>query len=191
VLLLREASTQGFAGSNDLRIQLASVNSRFQHIQRGDQFGHSADFDCAFAFRKFQYLRTVLNAQADYGISVQGDWRHESFFQFLQISPSYRLAHLIATGAQSLASSVHVPRDFPEVVKTYEAFGDVWQTDFWNWWVRRAQYQFGVRCSPRVHKIATVRSGADADQQSFDDVRACLDQYFLLTDLRKGGRAAL
>ena len=135
--------------------------------------------------------RLMLLSQQKYGISVQGDWRHESFFQFLQISPSYRLAHLVTTGVQDLASTSHVPQDFLDVVKTYEAFGDVWQTDFWNWWVKRAQYQFGVRCPPRVHKIATVRSGADADQQSFDDARACLDQYFFADRLAEGRPGSL
>lgn len=135
--------------------------------------------------------RLMLLSQRKYGISVQEDWRHESFFQFLQISPSYRLAHLIATGAQDVAATAHVPQDFPDVVKTYDAFGDVWQTDFWNWWVKRAQYQFGVRFPPRVHKIATVRSGADADQQSFDDARACLDQYFFADRLAEGRPGSL
>ena len=83
--------------------------------------------------------RLMLLSQQKYGISVQGDWRHESFFRFVQISPSYHLAHLVATGGvKDLTNAAYVPRDFLDVVKTYEAFGDVWHTDFWNWWVERA-----------------------------------------------------
>lgn len=136
--------------------------------------------------------RLMLLSQQKYGISVQGDWRHESFFRFLQISPSYRLAHLVATGGiQDLTACGYVPRDFLDVVKTYEAFGDVWQIDFWNWWVKRAQFQFGLRCQPRVHTIATLQPGADADQQSFEDARACLDQYFSADRVAEGKPGSL
>lgn len=136
--------------------------------------------------------RLMLLSQQKYGISVQGDWRHEFFFRFLQISPSYRLAHLVATGGvQDLANVGHVPRDFLDVVKTYEAFGDVWQTDFWNWWVSRAQYQFGLRCPPRVHRFATLQPGADTGQQNLDDAQACLDQYFSADRLAEGKPGSL
>ncbi|WP_423680491.1 hypothetical protein [Undibacterium sp. WLHG33] len=136
--------------------------------------------------------RLMLLSQQKYGISIQGDWRHENFFRFLQISPSYRLAHLAATGGvQDLAACGHVPQDYADVVKIYEAFGDVWQTDFWNWWVKRAQYQFGLRCPPRVHRFATLQPGADADQQSLDDAQACLDQYFSADRLAEGKPGSL
>ena len=136
--------------------------------------------------------RLMLLSQQKYGISVRGDWRHESFFKFLQISPSYRLAHLVATGGiRDLRASGQVPRDFLDVVKTYEAFGDVWQTDFWNWWVKRAQYQLGLRCPPRVHRFAALQPGADADQQWLDDLRASLDQYFAADRLAEGKPGSL
>lgn len=136
--------------------------------------------------------RLMLLSQQKYGISVKGDWRHESFFRFLQISPSYHLAHRVATGdVLDLRNVEHVPRDFLEVVKTYEAFGDVWQTDFWNWWVKRAQYQFGLRCPPRVHRISELLPGSDADEQSLEEARACLDQYFSADRLAEGKPGSL
>lgn len=49
-LRLCEASAQRATGSIDLYIQLASSDSRIEHIERWDQLGHGADFDCAFAF---------------------------------------------------------------------------------------------------------------------------------------------
>ncbi|MBD8628466.1 hypothetical protein IFT64_16150 [Oxalobacteraceae sp. CFBP 8753] len=134
----------------------------------------------------------MLLSQQKYGISVQSDWRQESFFRFLQISPSYHLAHRVATGGvQDLANVGYVPRDFLDVVKIYEAFGDVWKTDFWTWWVKRAQYQFGLRCSPRVHRVAKLQPGADADEQSLDNARACLDQYFSADRLAEGKPGSL
>lgn len=136
--------------------------------------------------------RLMLLSQQKYGISVKGDWRYESFFRFLQISPSYHLAHRVATGGiLDLRNVEHVPRDFLEVVKTYEAFGDVWQTDFWNWWVKRAQYQFGLRCPPRVHRISELLPGSDADEHSLEEARACLDQYFSADRLAEGKPGSL
>lgn len=142
--------------------------------------------------RREWLARLMLLSQQKYGISVSGDWRHESFFRFLQISPSYRLAHRVAGGRVSdLAGCEHVPEDFSAVMETYEAFGDVWQIDFWNWWVTRAQYQFGLRCPPRVHRIATLQSGVDAGPQNLDDARACLEQYFSADRLAEGRPGSL
>ena len=70
-----------------------------------------------------------------------------------------------------------VPPDFLDVLKTYEAFGDVWRTDYWTWWVRRAQYQFGSRVVPRVHRLAMLHPGIGSDEQTFDEVCERFDQY--------------
>ena len=113
-----------------------------------------------------------------YGLDVETNWRHRSFFEFLQISPSYRLAHRVATGdVIDLTKEARVPPDFLDVVKTYEAFGDVWRTDYWTWWVRRAQYHFGSRVAPQVHQLVMLQPGKDSDQQTFDEACERLDQY--------------
>lgn len=125
-----------------------------------------------------RYAQLVRLSKEKYGLEVQADWRHRSFFEFLQISPSYRLAHRIETGGVTdLTKESGVPPDFLDVLKTYEAFGDVWRTDYWTWWVRRAQYQFGKRVVPRVHRLAMLHPGTNSDEQTFDEVCQRLDQY--------------
>ena len=136
--------------------------------------------------------RLMLLSKQKYGLSVQADWRYESFFMYLQISPSYRLAHLLATGViKDLSAHGPVAQDWPQVLKSYEAFGDVWQTDFWSWWVKRAQFQFGLRHTPRVHKIATLQQGVDVQQHDLDEAKACLDQYFSADRLAEGKPGSL
>lgn len=136
--------------------------------------------------------RLMLLSKHKYGLSVQADWRYESFFMYLQISPSYRLAHLLATGViKDLPAYGQVAHDFPQVLKSYEAFGDVWQTDFGSWWVKRAQFQFGLRHTSRVHKIATLQAGVDVRQHDLDEAQACLDQYFSADRLAEGKPGSL
>jgi len=136
--------------------------------------------------------RLIRLSKEKYGLEVQADWRHRIFFDFLQISPSYRLAHQVATGGVvGLTTGRAIPRDFLEVVKTYEAFGDVWQTDYWTWWVRRAQYQFGTRFVPKVHRLAVLQPGSEADQQTLGDAYECLDQYLSADRVVEGNPGSL
>jgi hypothetical protein len=122
--------------------------------------------------------RLTRLSREKYGLDIQANWRRRSFFEFLQISPSYRLAHRVATGnVIDLRKEGGVPPDFLDVVKMYEAFGDVWRTDYWTWWVRRAQYHFGSRVTPQVHQLALLQPGKDSDEQIFHNACERLDQY--------------
>lgn len=136
--------------------------------------------------------RLMLLSRQKYGLSVDADWRYESFFMYLQVSPSYRRAHKLLTGvADDQTEDGPVPEDFDLVMKSYEAFGDVWKTDFWGWWVKRAQFQFGLRHTPRVHKIATLQSGFDVQQHDLDDAQESLDQYLSADRIAEGKPGSL
>lgn len=86
----------------------------------------------------------------------QLDWRYRAIYEFLQISPSYWLAHMAAR--DELTESTPVPKDFALVQRTYEAFGSVWLKSFHSWWFDVAQYQFAVERSPQVHVIGQVKA---------------------------------
>ena len=125
-----------------------------------------------------------------YELQITADWRYEQFFNFLQVSPSYRLAHLIAT-AKVDKLAVKRPKDFAVVEKTYEAFGDVWEIVFWTWWIKRAQYQFGISVTPTVHAIATVQVGAEVSKDAVAKAQDELEQYLLADRLAEGKPASL
>lgn len=110
-------------------------------------------FGLVFVMTRAQVLHNAIAiSRKRHELSVTSDWRYPRFLDFLQISPSYRLAHLVATGAVK-RSDQSLPADFQQVERTYAAFGDVTHTYFWDWWLRTAQYQFGVSLKPEARVL--------------------------------------
>lgn len=59
---------------------------------------------------------------------------HETFHEFLLISPSYRLAHLAANGQAIDQSVIASIEGWDSAVKTHELFGDIYSIPFLEWW---------------------------------------------------------
>src|ERR1035437_3991479 len=99
----------------------------------------------------------AATSRETFKLMLSNDWRFPQFFSFLQMSPSYELARLASLG--KLSPKIPRPKDFADVMKTYEAFGDTRQTRYWDWWFKRAQFQFGMSVEPAVSLImdANVR----------------------------------
>lgn len=134
--------------------------------------------------------RLMAHSKAKYGITVLADWRHQEFFDYLQISPSYRLAHLISTGKVKQSEiHTHIPKDFSQVKKVHKAFGDVWLTNFWDWWIEKAQYQFGTKIVPCIHPIAFVNAGIELNEKVLVNAQSALEQY-LMSDRSVEGKPA-
>jgi len=125
-----------------------------------------------------------------YGLQIKADWRYEQFFNFLQISPSYLLAHNIAIGKID-RRSIQLAKDFDVVEMTYTAFGEVWNTDFWAWWVKRAQYQFGISATPTVHQLAKVEVRESATDKMVSNAQSEIEQYLLADRLAEGMPASM
>lgn len=67
--------------------------------------------------------------------------KHELFFQFLRVSPSYQYVHAVKTGE----ISKKIPknnRHLNKVIDTYNLIGDVFNTDFPAWWETRGHSLF-------------------------------------------------
>lgn len=60
--------------------------------------------------------------------------RHELFFKFLLLSPSYWIAHQIRNGNRELIKESDIPIDIDKVLEKYDLFGDIYQTTFDRWW---------------------------------------------------------
>lgn len=125
-----------------------------------------------------------------YQLHVKADWRYFQFFSFLQISPSYRLAHQLAIG-EVKRGDVKLAEDFDEVEKTYKAFGAVWEVEFWMWWIKRAQYQFGISVTPAVHQIASVDGGSEVTDSAVSKAYEELEQYLRADRLVEGKPASI
>lgn len=112
----------------------------------------------------------------DHGLSIDLDWRYPQLFDYLQVSPSYRLAHRIATGR--LARDARpLPADFDDVERTYDAFGSVYRCFFSEWWVKTAQFRFGASAKPAVHGLMKLTHGEGIDESKIRQALTRIDQY--------------
>jgi hypothetical protein len=111
-----------------------------------------------------------------YSIEVEVDWRYPAFFDWLQLSPSYRLAHWIAQQKVKRAE-VPLPEDFAVVERTYAAFGSVYRTYFGEWWFKRAQYEFGVSAAPKPTALLSLTHRQNETPDSLPSAQAALARY--------------
>ncbi len=65
--------------------------------------------------------------------------KEEAFFDFLIISPSYQLAHRQRTVGIPKSEMVELPSDFNRVLETYDLCGNIYETEFEDWWNERGK----------------------------------------------------
>lgn len=114
---------------------------------------------------------TVFKAQLD------ADWRIKKLFQFLQISPTYHLAHQLRT---KKADDKHLfPNDFDTVLQVYDDLGDVWNLSLERWWTQNAQQFFKPVVKPEPTLVAKLDelSIRDLTQIDLDHTRAFNETY--------------
>jgi len=120
-----------------------------------------------------------------YREQVFKEWRYEQFFKFLQLSPSYRLARLKATGKLE-GKRIRFPRDFDVVEKTYAACGDVTKTHFWEWWLATGQYALGSNVRSRPRLLLKVSAGQPAVENDVLAAQEALKEFAVLDRVAEG-----
>lgn len=123
-------------------------------------------------------------------LSVTSDWRYPRFLDFLQISPSYRLAHLLATDRLK-RKRLALPADFSVVEQTYAAFGDVTRTYFWDWWLKAAQYQFGVSLKPEAKVLLKLDLKHEPSADDIEKAKSELSDYLYVDRPAQGNQALM
>ena len=99
------------------------------------------------------------------------DRRYEFWPQFLQISPSYQLAHEIWCGRANIDQIPAHVNDFDLVLETYEHFGDVFNRSNRTWWKEVAGTLFAPKIAGlnwKVHKVWQL--GEEVDQEELNRV---------------------
>jgi hypothetical protein len=94
------------------------------------------------------------------------------WYEYLRLSPIYLLAHKLNTYKDGLSDTEKemLPDDFDEVLKTYDAFGNVYKYPFRIWWIHHGATLFGMPKSKPVAKpLAYVATGHETD------IEACTD----------------
>ena len=124
----------------------------------------------------------------EHGLKVPVDFRYEYFFDFLRLSQSYWLAHQYKNGLIE-PKKVKFPKDFDQVLKTYEAFGDVTKSDFPKWWIENAQYQFGIKSDPRGSLLLKLGVKEPGSNDKIEEATVKLKQYLDEERPTQGNRA--
>jgi hypothetical protein len=122
------------------------------------------------------------------GLVVPTDFRYEHFFDYLLLSPSYRLAGRYRNG-RIKPGREQLPPDFDEVLKTYDAFGDVVQIGFEQWWAEKAQFQFGIASNPRGSLLMKLDVKETASPSVLKNLKAALKHYLDVDRPGQGNRA--
>ncbi len=71
------------------------------------------------------------------------NYKHEFMFSYLQISTSYWLAHRVIGLGEEVAKA-ELPADFDQVLKTYRLLGNVFQKEFYEWWLEGGKDAFAT-----------------------------------------------
>jgi hypothetical protein len=80
------------------------------------------------------------------GLFAASDWRYEALVDYLKLSSSYKLVCEWARKG-SKAIPKNAPKDWKQLVKTYEDFGDVWRIPESRWWDSRGKALFGIKAA--------------------------------------------
>jgi hypothetical protein len=141
-----------------------------------------------FVHDRFARLAEISLQQ--HNVVADLDWRYPLLFEFLRVSPSYRLAHLIATGVLP-RDEQPLPADFVEVEGTYRLFGPVYDLTFAKWWLTVGQFQFGISAATRPHAVLRIGQHEEVTQQQLDEAREGLERYATEQRVVEGQPASL
>ena len=106
------------------------------------------------------------------------------WYEYLRLSPIYLLAHKLHIN-KSLTDKEKdmLPDDFDEVLKTYDAFGNVYKYPFRIWWTYYGATLFGMpKSKPTATPLAYVATGHETD---VDACTRALNKYLKPNDAEK------
>ncbi len=107
---------------------------------------------------------------------------YQYWFEYLKLSPSYMLAKKHRLGTLTANEKKRLPKDFADVLKTYDDFGDVHQQIFKLWWIKQGLSLMGTPTKQPTPEIITTLS-ANSNKNDVNE----LDKY-IQTEWREIGQ---
>ena len=99
----------------------------------------------------------------------------ELMIEYLRVSPSYELARKHNMEGLAPQEKLILPKDFEDVLKTYELFGDLRTTLFRQWWLKNGFRVFGSNLKkPQVGVLGFAMAGKDMHSL---DLTSSIDEY--------------
>jgi hypothetical protein len=89
--------------------------------------------------------------------------RHELFYKFLLISPSYWIAHQIRKGKLKKSDIRNVPKDIDRVLEIYDLVGDIYVTTFDRWWSVCGRYIFDLHLKKESLSVLINLKSSDSE----------------------------
>ncbi len=108
-------------------------------------------------------------------------YKHEYIFKYLQISPSYWLAHKVIALNKVIPKNA-LPKDFDKVLETYNQLGDVYLKDFHEWWLEGASKAFASEKKKQVWIGIDPRKSTDQLIKEFEVFLSKLDNKKALVE---------
>lgn len=108
------------------------------------------------------------------------NYKHEYMFNYLQISPSYWLAHRIISLGEAIPKE-ELPKDFEDVLSTYRKIGDVYQKEFYEWWLSGGKNVFGKEKNKPVWLGLDPSKPKDQLRKEFEKFLSKLDDNNIYT----------
>ena len=110
---------------------------------------------------------TAECSNATRGVFVGGQTPSSGYILLLaalRISPSYELARKVRAGEVKLSEIKNLPKDFDQVLATYDLIGDVNKIVFRYWWLQRGIKIFGIpNTKPDLKVIDKFEYGEEFD----------------------------
>lgn len=107
--------------------------------------------------------------------------KHKLFIRALMFSPSYQLAHLLRTDRADIVSNFELPKDFNEVLKTYDLIGNIFDVTFEEWWASKGINLFDR--SPKFERLVVNINLSNPRDQIHQKIDLLIDQAL---GLKKG-----
>ncbi|MFZ6755389.1 hypothetical protein ACO0KY_18675 [Undibacterium sp. Dicai25W] len=118
------------------------------------------------------------------------DWRFQMYFEYLRISPSYLLATQ-CENVDELAAKLGNAGDAALVWQIYCDFGNVFNSLYRRWWLKKGFYLFGVEAArPRVTTIAHLH-GATPTNELAEKSCQSLQRYVSHNHVQQGRQDCL
>ena len=121
---------------------------------------------------------------------IEADWRYRAFYDALLMSPSYmNAAYIVANGLNW--ADYRLPADFPEVMTTFQMFGDAIDKLFYDWWIDIAQHQFDLEPPLEPQILLNLEHYQQPTNEELEDVDKNVRTYLKRDRPAQGNSAAL
>lgn len=101
---------------------------------------------------------------------------HYYFYRYLQISPSYQIAHLKKERKQSHFEQ-NLPKDFKKVLEIYGLIGNIFESSFASWWTKRG---YKIFRDTSLSKISLTANLTRPKQEVLMEITEIINKAYIL-----------